>query len=129
MRRNTIHPDKQRFRISLPPTTHRMAATCEDVDCPHYLNGWKTVVAPGSAQDVYIRTQSRRKWRVEQTSETILTYYFERGQRCFREHTMINGREPFYLHETAEGRRVHRPQDFMEHVHEEFKKNVGLREV
>lgn len=87
-----------------------------------------TVVAVGSPQEDYIRKRSRRKWRVEQTSETILTFIFEPGQRCFREHTDLNGRPPYYLHETADGRRVHRPQDFMEHAHQEIEKNVGLKE-
>ena len=128
MLRNTIHPKRQRFRIAMPTKTHRDPATCRDVDCIHYLHGWQTVVGLGSPQEVYIRTRSKRSFRVEQTSATILTFVFEAGQRCFREHTALNGREPFYLHETADGRRVHRAPDFMEHVHEELRKNVGLKE-
>lgn len=115
-----MHPKLHNFRIALPAATHRVAASCADVDCTHYLGGWATVAAVGSPQEEYIRNRSQRRWRVEQTSPTILTFIFEAGQRCFREHTRLNGREPFYLHETAEGRRVHRPQDFIEHAHQEI---------
>ena len=119
MPRKTIHPNLQNFRIAMPPSTHRMVATCEDVDCDHYLGGWMTVVAVDSRQDVYIRKHSGRKWTVTKVG-TQLEYRFEAGQKCFTEHTLLNGREPFYLHETAEGRRVHRAKDFIEHAHQEI---------
>lgn len=128
MQRNTMLPGLQNFRVAMPPQTHRIAATCAEVDCTHYLGGWLTVVAIGSRQDLYIRTHSGRKWTCTKIGENALEYRFEPGQRCFREHTRLSGRPPFYLYETAEGRRVHQPQDFMEHAHEEIKKSVGLEE-
>ena len=130
MRRNTIAPNLQRFRISLPVSTHRIPATCEEVDCIHYLGGWMTIVAVGSPQEDLIRKRSGRRWRVQMKdgSTTILEFIFEPGQQCFREHTRLSGRPPFYIHETAGGRRLHTPEGFMEHAHQEIEKNVGLEE-
>ena len=78
-----------------------------------------TVVAVGSRQDIYIRQDFSRNWKVKKVGDNALEFIFEAGQTCYREHTRLNGREPFYLHETADGRRLHRAQDFIEHVHEE----------
>ncbi len=122
MPRNALHPNLQNFRVLLPVATHRMVATCEDVDCDHYLNGWMTVVEVDSRQDIYIRKHSGRKWTVTKVG-TQLEYRFEAGQKCFTEHTRLNGREPFYLHETRDGRRMHRAQDFMEHAKQEIQKH------
>ena len=130
MRRNTLHPAIQRFRVSLPFSTHRDPASCQDVDCTHYLGGWITIVGVGSEQEDYIRRLSGRKFSVkkQEGSTTILEFTFESGQRCFQEHTVLNGREPYYLHETAQGRRVHTPEGFMEHAHQEIEKNIGLED-
>ena len=129
MRRNAMHPARQDFRVAMPPSTHRIPATCREVDCPHFLDGWMTVVAVGSRQDIYIRHDNSRKWTVQmkEGSTTILEFIFEPGQTCFREHTRLSGRPPFYLHETADGRRLHRAQDFIEHVHEETDRHFAER--
>lgn len=122
MRRNTMHPGLQNFRIALPPKTHRIAATCAEVDCDHYLNGWQTRVAVNSPQEIYIRKKSGRRWRLRETGESFLTFEFEAGQRCFREHDRLSGRPPWYIYETAHGKQMHRPEDWMEHAHEEIDK-------
>ena len=121
MLRNPIPANRQDFRALLPPDTHRQPATCRDVDCPHYLGGWMTIVPVDSKQDVYIRNESGRKFTVTKLDGDQIEYRFEAGQRCFRQHTQLNGREPFYIHETKESRRVHqRGEDFMEHAHLEL---------
>ena len=126
MPRNLVHPAEQHFRILMPAATHREYATCADVDCPHYLGGWMTIVAVDSPQERYIRKDSGRQFRVEKTSDSILTFVFTPGQRCFRQHTTLNGKQPFYLHETSEGRRVHSSgKDFIEHTHEQMDKTIG----
>ena len=126
MRRNLVHPAEQHFRILMPAAPHREAATCAEVDCPHYLGGWMTIVAVDSPQERYIRKDSGRQFRVEKTSDSILTFVFTPGQRCFRQHTTLNGKPPFYLHETSGGRRVHSSgKDFIEHTHEQMDKTIG----
>lgn len=131
---NTIqHPGLQRFRIALPAATHRSPASCEDVDCPNYIKGWITIVdigAPmGEAQERYLRMNPRKlDFSIVKKSEYELAFIFVPGQQCFDEHTVLNGREPYYLHETTDGRRVHRAEDFIEHAKEEIQKNVGKEE-
>ena len=126
MPRNLVHPAEQHFRVLMPAATHREYATCVAVDCSHYRDGWATVVPVGSPQEDYIRKDSGRQFRVEKTSDSILTFVFAPGQRCFQQHTALNGREPFYLHETSEGRRVHSSgKDFIEHTHEQMDKTIG----
>ena len=34
----------QRFRVSQPLATHWREASCREVDCPHHVLGWQTVV-------------------------------------------------------------------------------------
>ncbi len=123
----SMQPDQQNFRVALPPATHRIPATCEEVDCPHYLEGWMTIVAVDSRQANYIRRYSGRQFTVTKTGENILEYKFAAGQECFRDHTRLSGRPPFYLHETREGRRMHTAENFVEHAHEEMDKNERFK--
>ncbi len=128
MQRNDIGKKEQRFVVSLPPATHRVPATCADVDCPHYIGGWMTIVGKGSPQEDYITRLSGRRYKVGREYDQTIEYIFEAGQRCFREHTDLSGRPPYYIHQTQEGRRVHsRGKDFIEHVHEEIDKNTVVR--
>ena len=130
MPRNAMHPNLQEFRVLMSPKTHRQRATCAEVDCPQYLGGWLTVVAVGSLQDDYIRNRSGREWTVTKVGDSQLEYRFPAGQRCFDsdQHTRLNGREPFYVHETAERRLVHRPKDFIEHAKEEIERQFADKE-
>ena len=118
---------QQDFRVAMPPSTHRISATREEVDCPHYLEGWLTIVAVDSRQDNYIRRHSGRKFKVTKTGANTLEYKFAAGQECFRDHTRLSGRPPFYMHETREGRRMHTADNFVEHAHEEMDKNQRFK--
>ncbi len=127
------HPSLQRFRVAIPAATHRSKASCEDVDCTHYLNGWSMVVdigaALGEAQARYLRLNPRKlDFSERKKSQYEVEFVYPPGQQCFREHTVLNGREPYYLHETADGCRIHRADDFIEHAKEEIHKNVGKEE-
>ena len=128
MPRNAMPANLQDFRVLLPPDTHRDPATCREVDCPHYLGGWMTVVAVDSAQDVYIRNDSGREFMVTKVGDQV-EYCFTPGQRCFRQHTKLNGREPYYIHETRDSRLVHqRGEDFIEHTHQEMDRHFRDKE-
>ena len=75
--------NSNRFETTWPMSTHWRDATCQEVNCPHYLNGWITRVAPGSQQDLYIRADKERRYKLER-GEEFNFYTFEAGQRCFR---------------------------------------------
>lgn len=91
------------YTLSAPPATHWRKATCSEVQCPAYLNGFRTTVdetSPlGQFQADYIRKTSGRAF-VEHRDEAGMTVFtFEAGQRCFASdnHQVPLEREPNYL--------------------------------
>ena len=89
----------QTFQVAAPLSTHWRPATCAEVDCPEYLNGWRLRVEGLIDQDVYLATHCGRKYqRVSVTaSETWLV--FEAGQPCFKasQHRKRLEREERYI--------------------------------
>lgn len=88
---------RQHFQLAAPRATHRMEATCKDVDCPHYLHGWQTVVPTGSEQEQYLDHVTGRKF-VKRLDGESAVFIFYPGQRCFRQHTKPLFRPPVLLH-------------------------------
>lgn len=88
------------YEVRRPRATHFRIATCVEVDCPHHIYGWKTVVDMatdlGQRQAKYIAFKSDRKYKATQ-SGTIITFVFTPGQKCFTEHTVPLEREPLYI--------------------------------
>ena len=72
-----------KFEANWPSRTHWRKATCREVNCSHYVNGWVTRVAPGSPQDLYIRADTERHHTLER-GEEVNFYTFEPGQRCYK---------------------------------------------
>ena len=71
------------YQATWPKSSHWRKATCEEVDCPHFLMGWVTKVLIGSDMDDYIREVSKsRKYKVVREGE-LNAYYFDAGQQCF----------------------------------------------
>ena len=90
------------YRILSPPSTHFRPATCAEVDCEAYLNGWRSIIDEttvlGEQQAHYIRKQSGRSF-IEHRFESGLTRFsFEAGQKCFaRGHQVRLDRPEHYL--------------------------------
>lgn len=72
-----------------------VSATCAEVDCPHWLNGWANTVIPGS-EDVKLIEQAcegrvdgyRRAWsRLEPLPDGFVRIWFEPGQPCLKAST------------------------------------------
>ena len=76
----------ERWRITAPLETHWQPATCREVDCPHWLQGWTTIVPDPSPQAEYIRHDSGRRFIEKKNDEGTVTFSFYQGQTCFREH-------------------------------------------
>ncbi len=88
------------YEVASPISTHWRAATCEEVDCAHYLNGWATTVLPDSADEAAIKGSGRRWARREKTPDGFVRYEFYPGQPCFAasRHKVLVGRpELFYV--------------------------------
>lgn len=87
------------YEMRSPLATHFRAATCAEVDCPHYLNGWRVNwdnLTPDLQEAV---TKSGRKYRLEVVSATESWLIFEAGQPCFRvsQHRARIDRPPLYI--------------------------------
>ncbi len=75
------------FQISAPLATHWVDATCEEVACERWLNGWQTVVDEstqlGQRQAYYIRHDKSRSHAEARRKEGTTVFSFGPGQRCF----------------------------------------------
>lgn len=97
----------QTYQILAPVSTHFRPATCAEVDCPDYLNGWRVrleALTPEVAQTA--RTTGRRYRELHvQEGETWLV--FEAGQPCFRASTHRKSleREPMWRVKGGDWRR------------------------
>lgn len=93
--------DYKTYSLKRPIKTHWREATCQEVDCPNYVNGWRQVIDVstdlGRRQARYIRDHSGRKYVVVSQVELIITLEFPAGQRCFSEHRKPLEREPLFF--------------------------------
>ena len=97
------HIEAQKYRVAMPLATHWEAATCEDVDCPAFLNGWKTVL-PADSDLVGVLRRSGRLFTEECEEAGMLTFVFPAGQPCFAAstHRQQSGRPGLYIHANRE---------------------------
>ena len=104
------------YQLLQPLATHFRPATCEEVDCPAYLHGWKTVIDEstelGQRQAHYIRDESDRRYQRDPVvfGQGPVTYMFEAGQRCFRQHHEPLEREPLALVKDGDWRMSQNPR-------------------
>jgi hypothetical protein len=89
----------QTYSLRSNPTTHYRSATCSEVGCAGYQNGFKTIVPSDSPQAQYIRAKSGRQFTEQPAGPGLAEFLFPAGQTCFRatEHRVSLEREPFYL--------------------------------
>jgi hypothetical protein len=71
------------YAITVPTATHTMPASCSQVDCPQYLNGWKTILDKSQESLIRMVRCSGRSFK-ENVEGTIHTFVFEPGQPCFK---------------------------------------------
>lgn len=87
------------YALFQPKKTHTRVATCQEVECTAYANGWKTIVDTstklGQKQANYIRLHSGRSFLFTQEG-TLVTFTFRSHQTCFREHRVSLQREPIF---------------------------------
>lgn len=89
------------YQIIAPKSTHYRPATCEEVECDMYQNGWKSIIDEstdlGKKQAHYIRYESRRSFKTERLPNGLTSFYFEPGQQCFYEHQVKLDRPEIYV--------------------------------
>jgi len=87
------------YQIVAPVSTHFRKATCKEVECRGYVNGWVTRVLPDSPQALYIRAHSGRRFIESRNEDGTASFTFPPGQMCFRasDHHVSLEREPIYV--------------------------------
>lgn len=96
-----LNPDATRtYQIIAPLPSHFRPATCAEVECKAWANGWKTTVLPGTpehSQVLALRGKYAFTGPVRNADGTD-TFTFAAGQQCFRrsQHRKSLEREPFY---------------------------------
>lgn len=72
------------YSIKAPLSTHFRPATCEEVGCPNYLNGWRIRVEGLPAELLNTAKTSGRKYTVLSVAEGETWLVYEAGQPCFQ---------------------------------------------
>lgn len=69
------------------PKTHMRAATCEEVECPNYLRGFKIAVAHDDQRRIHLIKTSGKPYTVEDGESGVRYAVFAAGTHCFKEMT------------------------------------------
>ena len=87
------------YEMRSPLATHFRPATCAEVACPHYLNGWRVHIEALTPDLVEAARKSGRRYREEHVAEGQTYLVFEAGQNCFRvsQHRARVDRPPLYI--------------------------------
>jgi hypothetical protein len=86
-----------------PLSTHWRPATCEEVDCPDFLNGFVTTVDTatdlGQKQYHFLTHDRKRSYSMQRVNDTLCKFVFRPGTICmrFRDHRAPIGRPPLFL--------------------------------
>lgn len=113
------------YSIAAPASTHFRPATCAEVDCPHYLGGWRVRVEGLPPEMVHTAKTSGRRFLEQRVAEGETWLLFEAGQACFKasEHRTRIGKPELFLVRDGDHRgnprgtkaRLHqRPADWVE---------------
>ncbi len=85
------------YTMRAPLRTHWRPASCEEVDCAAYINGFVTTVDLstdlGQKQYDYLSHDKSRSFHMQRVNMTLVKFVYGPGNRCF------NG-----MHRTAVGR-------------------------
>lgn len=93
------------YAIRMPRSTHQRPATCAEVECAAWQNGWKTIVPTAGPQAQYIRAKSGRAF-TEDAVDGISTFFFKPTQQCFGsdKHTVVLERDPVFMKQRGDWR-------------------------
>lgn len=87
------------YAVTSPLSTHFRPATCQEMSCPHYVNGWRVRVEGLPPELVHAARASGRKYVEQSVAEGETWLVFEAGQPCFRasDHRTRIDRPPLYV--------------------------------
>lgn len=87
------------YEVRSPLVSHFRPASCAEVGCQHYLNGWQVRVEALTEDLLHAARNSGRRYVEQHIAEGETWLMFEAGQPCFkaRQHRAPVGRPPLYL--------------------------------
>jgi hypothetical protein len=92
------------YGIAMPLATHWRPATCEEVDCAAYRNGWVTTVDLstdlGKRQFEHCKGDRSRSYSMQRPELNLIKFVYAPGNRCFSagDHRLPLGRPArFYV--------------------------------
>jgi hypothetical protein len=71
------------YQVAVPLQTHWRAATCAEVECENYINGWRIRVESLALEDLHLAKTSGRRYQVAEVAAGETWLVFEAGQPCF----------------------------------------------
>ncbi len=91
--------DYKTYQIVSPLQTHWRKATCAEIDCPHYINGWRVRVEGLPPEMLHAARTAGRKYTELNVSENENWLVFESGQPCFRaaEHRKLLDKQEIFV--------------------------------
>lgn len=94
------------YQIVAPLATHFRPATCEEVRCSHFLDGWQIRVEGLPEQMLHTATHSGRRYRTVHVAAGETWLVFESGQACFKAstHKTRLDRQEFYYRRPGDWR-------------------------
>lgn len=95
----------QTYSIKSPTSTHARPATCAEINCAEWRNGWITVLPTGSDNDRLLRracvgqVDGYRRHFTASHDGGMTTFRFEAGQRCLSttKHVVALDRPEIYV--------------------------------
>ncbi|MEE4546461.1 hypothetical protein V2S66_31415 [Streptomyces sp. V4-01] len=87
------------YVLAQPLDTHWRKATCEEVNCDHFLNGWRVRVENLTPEQLHAAKNSGRHYQEHRIADGETWLGFAAGQPCFRasEHRAPLARPPLYV--------------------------------
>lgn len=109
------------YAMSMPLATHWRPATCDEIDCAAWTNGWVSTFDLGTdlgqQQYAYCKADGSRSFTEQRASLTLVKLVYAPGNRCFQaaDHRAPLGRPPRFL--VAEGDWRGNPRGIPARVH------------
>ncbi|MES2209441.1 MAG: hypothetical protein V4515_04560 [Chloroflexota bacterium] len=91
------------YGLHRPRATHTRPASCVQVECPQWRDGWSSLIDEssdlGRTQGAWIRGGSGRRFTEHRTPAGPTRFDFAPGQVCFAaaDHTVPLDRPPLYI--------------------------------
>lgn len=104
------------YAIRMPRSTHTRKATCEEIDCKFFLEGWTVHKERLTSEATHALLKSKLTFRELSVSEGVTYLVFDPGQPCpFAETHRIAVMEPLYYRGNGMTSRTFNPRKAYRH--------------